>query len=376
MKNFILIPDSFKGTMSSETICRIMAEKIKKFVPDAKITSIPVADGGEGSVDCFLSAVGGTKKFAVVQGPFGEDTEGFYAILPDGETAVIEMACCAGLPLAEGRLDPLKATTYGVGQLMLAAIRDGVKNIILGLGGSATNDGACGLAAALWVRFINSEYGFFIPVGGSLKEIDQIDISQLHPEIKNIKITAMCDIDNPMFGSTGAAHIFAPQKGADEQTVKMLDDGLKHLNNVFIKEFGKDMSELHGGGAAGGMGAGVSALLNAELKMGIDTVLDTVSFDEKLKTADMIFTGEGKIDGQSLRGKVVIGVARRAQKTDTPVTAVVGSISDEADKAYDEGVTAIFSTNTRAVAFEKSRLFAEENLGIVMENIMRFMKAI
>lgn len=376
MKKIILIPDSFKGTLSSHTVCGVMAAEIKKQFPNAQIVSIPVADGGEGSVDCFLEAVGGVKKNATVRGVFGEEMQGFYGLLTDGKTAVIEMACCAGLPLAEGRLNPLASTTYGVGQLALAAAAEGVDHIILGLGGSATNDGGCGMAAACGIRFTDSDGMSFVPTGGSLERIAHIDASGLSESLKGIKLTAMCDIDNPMYGENGAAYIFGPQKGADAAMVRRLDAGLRHLNEIIMQDLGKDLSTLPGGGAAGAMGAGVHAFLGAQLLMGIEVVLDTVGFDTHLKGADLVFTGEGKIDGQSLRGKVVIGVARRAAAQGVPVAAVVGSIAEGSEQAYAQGVSAIFSINTTAMDFEKSKAFSERNLAITMENITRFVKAI
>ena len=372
MKKIIIIPDSFKGTITSSEVCEIMESEIKQVYPQVQIVSIPVADGGEGTVDCFLSAMGGVKKYVSVQGVFGELTQGFWGLLSDQKTAVIEMACCAGLPLAEGRLNPMNATTYGVGQLIMAAVEENVEHIILGLGGSASNDGGCGLAAACGVKFIDADGAEFIPTGGTLQKIHHIQMDSLPAKLKNVKITAICDIDNPLFGQNGAAYVFAPQKGADETMVRKLDEGLVYLNDTFIKDLGIDISRLPGGGAAGGMGAGVCALLGAELKMGIETVLNMVGFDEMLTDADLVFTGEGRLDGQSLRGKVVIGVARRAAMQKVPVVAVVGDIAKGSEKVYEEGVTAFFSTNTVAMDFSKSKPYAKENLRITMRNLMRF----
>lgn len=370
---FVLIPDSFKGTMSSKEICDIMAERITAHVDGAEIVALPVADGGEGSVDSFLSAVEGEKKYATVTGVFGEPMEGYYALIDEGKTAVIEMACCAGLPLAEGRLNPCTATTFGVGELLLAAAKEEVEHIILGLGGSATNDGGCGAAAALGVRFLDKNQHEFVPTGGTLADIESVDVSGISPLLKDIKITVMCDIDNPMYGENGAAYIFAPQKGADAATTKLLDNGLRHLDGVIRSSLGKDVSSLPGGGAAGAMGAGMAVFFDATLKMGIDVVLDTVNFDEQIKGADLIFTGEGKIDSQSLRGKVVLGVARRVKaQAGAPVVAVVGSIGEGISPAYDEGVSAIFSINTQAMGFESSRHLSNENLRTTMDNLLRF----
>ena len=376
MKNFVLIPDSFKGTMSSSEICEIMSAAINTVVPGANIRQIPVADGGEGSVDAFLRALGGEKVFARVQGPFGEEMDAYYALIDGGATAVVEMAACAGLPLVEGRPDPLKTTTYGVGQLILDAARKGVGKIVAGLGGSATNDGGCGAASAAGARFYDSRGRVFIPAGGTLRDIADIDISGVGAALRGVEITAMCDIDNPLFGAEGAAYIFGPQKGADPRTVELLDDGLRNLDSKIKSSLGVDISRMPGAGAAGGMGAGMVAFLGAGLKMGIEVVLDTVRFDEIIADADMILTGEGKIDGQSLRGKVVIGVARRAKASGVPVVAIVGDIDKAAKGAYGEGVAGIFSINLLAEDFSRAKRHAREDLAFTVENLMRFIKSI
>jgi glycerate kinase len=376
MKKVILAPDSFKGTLSAQEVCDVMERAIRARYPEAEIIAIPVADGGEGSVDCFLAALGGEKKFVTVQGVFGKPMEAYYGLLPDGETAVMEMASCAGLPLAEGRRRPLRATTYGVGELMLAAARDGAKHIILGLGGSATHDGGCGAAAATGIRFYNEEGKTFVPTGGTLRDIRRIDPSGLDPALRDVRITAMCDVDNPLYGKNGAAFVFGPQKGADNVAMVCMEQGMWHLSDQFIATYGRDVSAMPGGGAAGGMGAGVHLFFGAVLRMGIETVLDTVHFEEKLGGADMVFTGEGRIDSQSLRGKVVIGVARRAAAANVPVVAVVGGIDEGASAAYEQGVTAMFSINTQAMAYEEARHRAGENLAVTMENLLRLYGAV
>jgi glycerate kinase len=376
MKNFILIPDSFKGTMSSTEICSIMAKSIKKFYRDAQITCIPVADGGEGSVDAFLSAAGGTKIDINVHGPFDSIVPSFYGILSDSKTAVIEMSACAGLPLAEGRLDPEKTTTFGAGELIKAALDKGCGKIIMGLGGSATNDGGCGAAAALGMRFFDASGKEFIPVGGSLKDICRIDSSGLDKRLEQVELISMCDIDNPLFGQTGAAYIFAPQKGADPAMVKRLDAGLRHLAEIARHDLKIDAGNLSGAGAAGGMGFGMKVFLGSKLQMGIETVLDTVEFDKLLKNADIVFSGEGKIDTQSLRGKVVIGIARRTKKANVPLFAVVGDIGDNIEAAYTEGVSAIFSINRVAVPFIEARPRAKNDMLLTMDTIMRTLQIV
>ncbi len=376
MKKIILIPDSFKGTMSSEEICNIMDKSIRKTYPSAEVISIPVADGGEGSVDAFLCAVGGEKKRVQVKGPYFEDMEAFYGIIDNGKTAVIEMAACAGLPLVGDKKDPKKTTTYGVGQLILAAVQNGCKKIIMGLGGSATNDAGAGAAAALGVKFTNENGKEFIPVGGSLIEIANIDISGIDKAIESVEFVTMCDIDNPLYGLTGAAYTFGPQKGATPETVIDLDNGLMHIAKVIKADLRKDVSELKGAGAAGGMGGGMVAFFNSKLQMGIETVLDTVDFDNVVKDADLVFSGEGKIDTQSIRGKVVIGVARRTKNANVPLVAIVGDIGDDIEEAYDKGVSAIFSINRVAVDFKHAKLRAKDDLALTMDNLMRFIHRI
>lgn len=376
MKKVILIPDSFKGTMSSEDICDIMKSVILSYYPECNVVSIPVADGGEGSVDAFLKAVGGEKVYKEVTGPyFGEKVQGYYGILPSN-TAVLEMAAAAALPMVGDRKDPSSTTTYGVGELLLDAASRKVDKIILGLGGSATNDAACGLASACGISFYNAKGEKFIPVGKTLDEVVKIDLSTMDERLRNIPIVTMCDIDNPFYGKEGAAYIYGPQKGADEAMVKLLDGKMKVLAEVIKKGLGVDVQEVPGSGAAGGMGGGMCAFFSSKLQMGIETVLETVKFDTLLDDCDFVYTGEGKIDGQSLRGKVVIGVARRAKKKGVKVVAFVGDIGENVSGAYEEGVTGIFSINRVAVPYKEAKLRAETDLALTLDNLFRFQKAL
>ena len=375
MEKILLVPDSFKGTLSSRQVCQVMAGQLRRFFPQAQVKSIPVADGGEGSVEAFLAAAGGERRMLTVTGPFGEPVEAFYGILGDGRTAVIEMAACAGLPLAEGRLNPERATTYGVGELLLAAKEAGCTKAILGLGGSCTNDGGAGAAAALGAKFTRADGAAFIPTGGTLGEIAALDVSPVAQALQGMELTAMCDIDNPLYGEAGAAAVFAPQKGADAAMVARLDAGLRHLGQVSARCLGRDFSHLPGAGAAGGLGFGMAAFCGAQLRMGIDAVLDAVGFDSLLPGTDVVFTGEGKIDSQSARGKVVSGVAVRCRKAGVPVVAVVGQIDQGFEEMYQQGLTAVFSINRAAQPFAESRFHAGENLALTMENIARLLAA-
>ena len=375
MEKILLVPDSFKGTLSSRQVCQVMAGQLRRFFPQAQVKSIPVADGGEGSVEAFLAAAGGERRTRTVTGPFGEPVEAFYGILGDGRTAVIEMAACAGLPLAEGRLNPERATTYGVGELLLAAKEAGCTKAILGLGGSCTNDGGVGAAAALGAKFTRADGTAFVPTGGTLGEIAALDVSPVAQALQGMELTAMCDIDNPLYGEAGAAAVFAPQKGADAAMVARLDAGLRHLGQVSARCLGRDFSHLPGAGAAGGLGFGMAAFCGAQLRMGIDAVLDAVGFDSLLPGTDVVFTGEGKIDSQSARGKVVSGVAARCRKAGVPVVAVVGQIDQGFEEMYQQGLTAVFSINRAAQPFAESRFHAGENLALTMENIARLLAA-
>jgi len=370
MKKFVLIPDSFKGTLSSSKVCDIISECVLGKYPDAEIIKIPVADGGEGSVDAFLEAVGGEKVFTECAGPYFERMQGFYGLIDDSKCAVVEMAACAGLPLVGSRKNPLLTTTYGVGELIADALKRGVGKMIVGLGGSATNDGGCGCAAALGVRFFDESGNDFVPVGGTLEKIRRIDLSGLDPRWKGVELITMCDIDNPLYTEEGAAYVFGPQKGASPEQVKLLDRGLRNLALVAERDLGFKEWDFPGAGAAGGMGFGMKMFLSSRIQMGIETVLNTVRFDEIIPGSDYVITGEGRLDSQSLRGKVVIGVSRRAVKKGVPVIAVVGCTGEGYEGAYDEGVTRIVVTNYLGLPFEKVKPRAESDMRTVVRKML------
>ena len=369
MNKILVIPDSFKGTLSSARICEIVSERVTAHFPACETVCIPVADGGEGTTDCFLSALGGKCVPVTVKGPFFEDMDASYAVLPDG-TAVVETAVCAGLPLVGERRDPTKTTTYGVGQLIRAAIDAGCKTIIVGLGGSATNDCGCGAAAALGTVFRDAAGNPFVPTGGTLCNVASIEPCAL-PD--GVHITAMCDIDNPLYGENGAAYVFAPQKGADSATVEMLDNGLRHVSQLILRDIGKDVRALAGGGAAGGLGAGLYAFCKTELQSGIETVLDTVRFDTLLQGADLVISGEGKLDSQSLSGKAVIGIAGRCKAQHVPLIAVVGGAERNLPQVYETGVSAVFPIGRLPEDFSVSKAFSEVNLRETIDNILRLL---
>ena len=375
MAKYVLIPDSFKGTLSSENICRIASEEILRLEPEAEICAIPVADGGEGTVDAFLAAVGGTRAEVPCTGPCGQEVMGFYGLLPDG-TAVVEMAAAAGLPLAGACRDPEKTTTYGVGQLMAHALSRGAKRLVLGLGGSATNDGGCGAAAALGAEFLDEEGRPFVPTGGTLTQIAHIRMKGLRETLAGAEVTVMCDIDNPLCGPAGAAAVFGPQKGADAAMVARMDAGLRHLAETLEKDVGMEVLTLAGGGSAGGFGAGAAAFFGGQLRMGIDVVLDLTDFDRKCRGASLVITGEGHLDSQSLRGKTVVGVARRARALGVPAAALVGGCETALDAVYAEGVSGVFPIHPALCTWPQAAARTEEDLRFTMGNLLRFMAAL
>ena len=347
MKKCVVVSDSFKGTVSSREICEIAQRVIPRHFPACEVVCIPVADGGEGTVDCFIQAMGAQRVEVTVTNALGEKSAAAYARI--GELAIIEMAAAAGLPQVGALRCPGTATTYGVGELIAHAVDSGCRKILLGLGGSATNDGGCGCAAALGVRFYDAAGQSFIPVGDTLGRIARIDTAKADELLRSVEITVMCDVTTPLYGPTGAAYVFAPQKGADAEKVKSLDAGLRHFGDVIRSQYGLDVGAMPGAGAAGGMGAGCVALLGGTIQSGIDAVLDVTGFDRQLEGADLVITGEGRIDSQSADGKVISGVARRTRAKGVPLIAIAGGIADSAGAVYDIGVSAMVSTDRAAL---------------------------
>ncbi len=292
-----------------------------------------------------------------------------------GSRAVIEMASAAGLPMVGDRLDPAATTTFGVGEQIRHAIGNGCTEILLGLGGSCTNDGGCGCAAAVGTKFFDADGNEFVPVGGTLDRIARIDNSAAEALLRGVRVTLMSDVTNPLCGTLGAAHVFGPQKGADPAMVERLDANLAHLAAVIERDLGASVADMPGAGAAGGMGAGCAALLGAELRSGIEAVLDTVGFDARLACADLVITGEGRIDSQSVRGKVISGIAKRTQRAGVPLVAIVGSIAPDAVAAYDLGVTALFGIDRTAKAFAEYAAESAEYYRATFEDVLRLIRA-
>ncbi len=354
----LIAPDSFKGTLTADEVCDIIGQAFADTIKTAEITKLPAADGGEGLCACLKQINGGETVKTAVSGVFGETISASYLMLND-KTAVVEMAECAGLPLARDNKNPEKATTFGVGELINHAVNNGAKRILLGLGGSATNDCGFGMAAALGWKFIDENGDCFVPVGGTLNKVKQI----IKPEKPvNIPVIAACDVENPLYGENGAAYVFAPQKGADEAMVNRLDGALRFASEIIKRDIKLDVSRIKGSGAAGGMGAGSVAFLNAELKKGIDILLDAADFDKKASDADLIITGEGRLDFQSVNGKVISGVACRASKHGKPLIAICGSRGDGAEMIMSSGVSRLYFSCTSEKAFAEIVRTCREDL--------------
>ncbi|MCL2771758.1 MAG: glycerate kinase [Oscillospiraceae bacterium] len=375
MKKIVFAPDSFKGTMSSIEVCDIMDKAFRTIKPDVETVKIPIADGGEGTVDAFLYAVGGEKVFVKVKNPLFEDIDSFYCILKDRKTAVIEMAAASGLPLIEDRKNPLDASTFGTGLLIKDALDKGCTKIILGLGGSATNDGGIGIATALGVKFLDVNMRDIMPSNRGLRNLKYIDDTGLDNRLKSAEFVVACDVDNILCGQNGASYIFGPQKGADKNTVKILDENLSRYADILFEHTDKEVRNIPGTGAAGGVLASLLSFpdfINCKICPGIDIILDTAGFDEIIKDADLIITGEGKFDSQSLRGKAVSGIAKRAKKQNKPVIVIAGDTREYGDEIYDLGIQAVFSACSGVyTSFGEIKQTCFEDLRRTAENIAR-----
>ena len=368
----VIAPDSFKECLSAGAVAKALAEGWRRADPGADLRLLPMADGGEGTVEALVAATGGRLMRAWVSGPLGAPIEAEYGMLGDGRTAVIEMAAASGLPLIppEAR-DPARTSTRGTGELLLQAIDRGARRIILGLGGSATNDGGAGFASALGYRLLDAE-GRILPDGGrALARLADIDASGRHPALDACEILAACDVDNPLCGPEGASRVYAPQKGADSALVEELDRALCHFGEVVGAELGVPVLETPGAGAAGGLGAGLMAFAGGKLQSGVDLVAEANGLAAALDGADLALTGEGRIDGQSARGKVPAGVARLAQAHGVPVVAVAGTLGTGYQTLYRQGVNAVFSISPGPMPLAKAIEDAEANLRDTAEAIAR-----
>ena len=369
----IFAPDSFKGSLSALESCDILERVAGKIFPGAETISVPVADGGEGTVDALLRAMGGERISVKVTGPLFEEETAVWGMLPDGRTAVMEMAQASGLPyLPPDRKDPRQATSLGTGKMIADALHRGVRDILIGIGGSATNDGGIGMLTALGARFTDEAGNAVRPVGRAMKDVAHVDFSGLMPELKDTRITVICDVTNPLLGENGATFIYGPQKGAVPEIRDELEAGMTHYAAVVEVAVGHDISKFPGAGAAGGLGAALGGVLGAQLKSGIDAVLDAVDFDRKLEGVDLAVTGEGRIDGQSVRfGKVPVGVAKRCAAKGIPTLAIVGGIGDGAEGLFDLCESTIMTTVSGPMSLEKAMTEAPALYEYAAERLFR-----
>ncbi|CAM3721058.1 glycerate kinase [Mesobacillus zeae] len=371
----VIAPDSFKESLTAyEAACSI-EKGFRQVFPEAEYIKMPMADGGEGTVKAMIHAIGGEIIQTTVTGPLGTKTEAFFGLIGSRKTAVIEMASASGLHLVPPKdRNPLFTTTKGTGELILSALDQGAEHIILGIGGSATNDGGAGMAQALGIRLLDKNGNDIPDGGGGLSHLALIDISNLDPRTATVKIEVACDVNNPLTGPKGASAVFGPQKGADDEMVKHLDKNLSHFAMIIEKTTGKSIADVPGSGAAGGLGAGLLAFLPAKLKSGISIMMEATNLEEKIMEADLVITGEGKVDSQSLSGKTPVGVAAAAKKHGVPVILLAGEATEGSSELYCSGVNAIFSIMPGVVTREAALANASRYLERVSENIAQVIK--
>ena len=370
---FVLAPDSFKESMTAKEVCQAMENGIRKVLPDAKIISVPMADGGEGTMDSLIDATNGQKYAVKVTEPLGTPVTAHYGILGDQKTAIIEMAEASGLSyVPQDKRTPAtikKTTTFGTGELINAALKHDVTRVIIGLGGSSTNDGGSGMAQAIGVKFFDhNDHEITQKLsGGDLKQITRIDTIDINSKIKKTKFLLASDVTNPLTGTNGASYVFGPQKGADQATAKELDENLSH----YAKIIGQNIAQTPGSGAAGGLGAGLLAFTHAKIYPGVKLVANEVHLAEKIKEADYVFTGEGGTDFQTQFGKTPYGVAQIAKKYDVPVISLAGYIGKGIDHLYDKGFTAILGILAKAENIDQALKDGPQNVERTTENVVR-----
>ena len=372
----VIAPQSFKGSISALDAARAMEEGLLRVVPGAETVLVPVADGGDGTLETLVDATGGEVRSTTVTGPIGKPVTAEWGALGDGQTAVIEMARTSGLALLSlAERDPLHATTYGLGEVLREALDAGFRSFIVGIGGSATNDGGAGMAQALGVRLLD-ETGRDLPQGGAaLADLRRVDVSGLDGRVMEARFSVACDVSNPLTGPEGASAVYGPQKGATPDLVEQLDAALKNFARVVERDTGTSIDAVRGSGAAGGLGGGMMAFLGGSLRAGVDIVLDHVGLDEKLEGADLVITGEGQLDFQTVYNKAPIGVARRAKRRGIPVLAVCGSLGKGFEDVHAEGIDAAVSILTAPMTLDEASARAGELIADAVAEAMRSMKA-
>ncbi|SKC33326.1 Glycerate 2-kinase [Photobacterium piscicola] len=366
----IIAPDSYKESLTAMEVATAIEAGFRQVIPTAEYIKLPMADGGEGTVQSLVDASNGTIIEHAVTGPLGTQVNAFFGLMGDGKTAVIEMAAASGLHLVSPDLrNPMLTTSYGTGELILAALDHGVNHIIVGIGGSATNDGGIGMAQALGVQLLDSN-GQALKFGGqALAQLATIDITTVDPRLANIKLEVACDVDNPLCGEKGASQVFGPQKGATPAMVATLDQHLAHYAAIIKQDLGVDIKNTAGAGAAGGMGAALLGLFNAQLRSGIEIVIDAVNLGDIVQDADLVITGEGRIDSQTIHGKTPIGVARTAKQYHKPVIGIAGCLSQDCGVVYDHGIDAVFSVVPAAMSLEQAFSNAAINIELTARNV-------
>lgn len=372
-KTFVLAPDSFKESMGAKRACEAMERGIRKVLSDAKVVQVPMADGGEGTVDALVDGSGGTSVEVTVSGPIPtEKVRTYFGLSADKQTAVIEMAKANGIELlAEEKRNPLITSTYGTGEMIKAALDQGVKKIIIGIGGSVTNDGGAGMAQALGVRLLDKDSNDLAAGGGTLSRLAKIDMTTIDARLADTEVVIASDVTNPLTGPNGASVIFGPQKGATPEMVEELDKNLAHYAEIIKKDLAIDIAKQAGAGAAGGLGAGLLVFAGASMHSGVDLVIELTHLEEEIAHADYVFTGEGGMDFQTKFGKAPYGVAKLAKKYNKPVFACAGYIGEQVEVLYDEGMTAIFGILDKAGSLDAALKSGEANLERTVENIVR-----
>ena len=372
---FLFASDSFKGTLSSRRTAELLTRAAQEIFPGCECRCLEVADGGEGTTEAVLSAAGGRRMEAMVCGPLWERRKACYAAL-DGRRAVMEMAAASGLPLVPAELrDPRNTTSYGTGELIRGALDKGFRDLSIAIGGSATNDGGIGCMRALGVRFLDEDGNELSGCGGDLIKIRSIDRSGMDPRLRDTHVTVMCDVTNPLCGENGATHTFGKQKGGTPEILDELEAGMENYRELLRREFGIDMDEEPGAGAAGGLGAALLSFLRAELRSGIETVLDLIEFDKKLEGVSLVVTGEGRADWQSAFGKVMQGVGRRCLRQGVPAVAIVGSMGDGAEQIFDYGIESMITTVNGVMPLEEALERAEELYLGAARRLFRMLRA-
>ncbi|EOC0585856.1 glycerate kinase [Cronobacter sakazakii] len=370
LKKIVIAPDSFKESLSAMDVAKAIEAGFREIYPQAHYVCVPMADGGEGTVEAMVAATGGQIITTPVTAPLGNKVDGFFGLLGDGETAVVEMAAASGLHLVPtAQRDPRITTSYGTGELILAALERGVKAIIIGIGGSATNDGGAGMMQALGARFLDGEGRELAHGGAALARLERLDLSALDPRLAQVSVTAACDVDNPLCGEKGASAVFGPQKGATPAMVTELDAALRRFGEQLEAATGKAIISAPGAGAAGGMGAALLGMLNAELRPGIEIVIESLGLAQAVRDADLVITGEGRLDSQSIHGKTPVGVARVAKQFQRPVVAIAGSLTPDYQIVHEHGIDAAFSVIDRIVTLQEALDDAERNLRVTARNV-------